>query len=246
MKILLLDIETSPNTAHVWGLFNQTVSLKQLMESSRTMCWAAKWYGEKRVRFMSEYHDDKSDMLGEIHAMLDEADAVVHYNGRRFDIPTLNKEFLLHGMLPPAPYKQVDLLQHVRRQFRFPSNKLAYVAKALGLVEKVEHEGHELWVKCMVGDDKAWKTMRRYNKGDVITLEEVYDVLMPWIPSHPNHNVYSHNSTFACPNCGSGHVQRRGTMVSNTRTYQRFQCQGCGKWSKSNRCEPSKPVLVGA
>jgi len=34
MQILLLDIETAPNTAHVWGLWNQNVSLNQLMESS--------------------------------------------------------------------------------------------------------------------------------------------------------------------------------------------------------------------
>lgn len=51
MKILMLDIEVSPNTAHVWGLWQQNVSINQLMESSYTLCWAAKWHGTKEVMF---------------------------------------------------------------------------------------------------------------------------------------------------------------------------------------------------
>ena len=30
-RILIIDIETSPNLAYVWGLFDQTVSLSQLL-----------------------------------------------------------------------------------------------------------------------------------------------------------------------------------------------------------------------
>ena len=80
-----------------------------------------------------------------IHGLLNDADAVVHYNGTKFDIPTLNKEFLLHSFNPPSPYKQIDLLRVVRSNFRFPSNKLDYVAQRLNLGKKHEHEGHELW-----------------------------------------------------------------------------------------------------
>ncbi len=34
-----------------------------------------------------------------------------NYNGNRFDIPMLNKEFLEAGMPPPSPAKHIDLLQ---------------------------------------------------------------------------------------------------------------------------------------
>ncbi len=54
MKILLLDIESSPNTAHVWGLWQQNVSINQLMESSYVLCYAAKWLGQKDVLFDSD------------------------------------------------------------------------------------------------------------------------------------------------------------------------------------------------
>ena len=51
MKILLLDIESSPNTAHVWGLWQQNVGIKQIMESSYVLCWAAKWLDDKEIMF---------------------------------------------------------------------------------------------------------------------------------------------------------------------------------------------------
>jgi DNA polymerase elongation subunit (family B) len=233
MKILLLDIETSPNTAHVWGLWQQNVSINQLMESSYVLCYAAKWLDNEDVQFDSVYQSKPKKMLKGIHGLLNEADAVVHYNGTKFDIPTLNKEFLLHSYNPPSPYKQIDLLRVVRSQFRFPSNKLDYVAQRLGLGQKHAHEGHDLWVKCMNGDKDAWKRMQDYNVQDVVLLESLYHTLLPWIKNHPNQNLYS--ETTVCPTCGSHSVQKRGQAVSLSGTYQRYQCRDCGSWSQGTK-----------
>jgi DNA polymerase elongation subunit (family B) len=233
MKILLLDIESSPNTAHVWGLWQQNVSINQLMESSYVLCYAAKWLGDKEVVFDSVHQSKPKTMLKGIHGLLNDADAVVHYNGTKFDIPTLNKEFLLHSFNPPSPYKQIDLLRVVRSNFRFPSNKLDYVAQRLNLGKKHEHEGHELWVKCMNGDKDAWKRMEQYNIQDVVLLESLYGVLLPWISRHPNHNLFVDGH--ACPNCGSTSLQKRGTAISSTGSYQRYQCSSCGTWSQSTK-----------
>lgn len=235
MKILLIDIEVSPNTCHTWGVFDQNISLNQLLESSYTLCYAAKFYGEKKIMFDSIHKSSKENMLKGVHKLLDEADAVVHYNGSRFDIPVLNKDFLLSGMPPPSPAKQIDLLQVARRQFRFVSNKLDYVSQALGLGKKTDHEGHTLWIKCMNGDRKAWKTMQAYNMQDVVLLERVYDKFKAWIKSHPNHNAYSANT--CCPNCGSSKLHKRGEVRSRVAIYQRWQCQQCGSWSRSAKRE---------
>jgi DNA polymerase elongation subunit (family B) len=243
MKILLIDIEVAPNTAHVWGIFDQNISINQLLESSYTLCYAAKWYGNPKIMFDSVQKSGKDKMLANVHALLDSADAIVHYNGSRFDIPILNKEFLLSGMPPPSPAKHIDLLQVARRQFRFVSNKLDYVAQALGLGGKTEHEGHTLWVKCMNDDRKAWKIMEEYNKNDVVLLEKVYDKFKGWIKQHPNHNAYSPD--ICCPNCASRKLQSRGTQRSRVAVYQRFQCQACGSWSRSIKAEKkSKESLV--
>lgn len=233
MKILFLDIESSPNTAHVWGLWKQNVSMNQLMESSYVLSWAAKWDGDATVLFDSVHQSRPKTMLKRIHSLISEADVVVHYNGTKFDMPTLNKEFLLYQIPPPTPYKQVDLLKQVRNQFRFPSNKLDYVSQRLGLGAKVKHEGHELWVSCMAGDEEAWKRMQKYNKHDVILLEKLYKRLLPWIKHHPNRAVLQEE--LCCPTCGSDKLQRRGFNTTLTAKYQRYACMSCNSWSQATK-----------
>jgi len=241
MKTLLLDIETAPHTCHVWGLWQQNVGINQIIDSGYVMCWAAKWYGVPEVYFDSIYTSKPKTMLKRIHKMLDEADAVIHYNGSKFDIPTLNKEFLLHGLLPPSPVKQIDLLRTARGQFRFPSNKLDYLAQALGLGKKTTHTGHQLWIDCMNKDPDAWALMEEYNINDVFLLEKVYEELKPWIKNHPNVSLYT-NETCVCPTCSSSNYQRRGLAYTKTIKYQRYQCKDCGTWFRSSKKDPSTPT----
>lgn len=234
MRILIIDIETSPNIADVWGLFNQNISLSQLRESTRMICFAAKWYGKPKVYFYSEFHNGRDEMIQAAHELLDEADVLMYYNGDKFDLPHLNREFLLAGLPPPSPCNSIDLLKTARKKFRFPSNKLAYVSTALGLEGKVSHEGHQLWVKCLAGDAKAWARMRKYNKRDVTLLEELYDRLLPWIPGHP-HAGLSGDRPESCPKCGSDKLKRQGHTYTQLGKYQRYRCDNCGTWSRSTR-----------
>jgi len=237
MRILDLDIETAPNTVHCWGLFNQNIPLTRLLGSGYTMCWSAKWHGTKKVIFDSLYHSPEKQMLKGIHELLDEADVVVHYNGTKFDIPTLNKEFVSNGMLPPSPYKQVDLYRVVRKNFKFPSNKLEYVLEALKVGSKIKGLTYDVWLGCMEGDQKSWKLMERYNKRDVTVLEKLYDRLRPWIQSHPNYGLYSSLDRPVCTNCGSHNLHSRGYSRTKTQMYRRFRCSNCGTWSRSRFTE---------
>lgn len=231
MNILLLDIETAPHLVHAWGLRDQNVGINQVMAPGYTLCWSAKWYGAKDIAFSSRHREPKR-MVKRAHALFEQADMLVHYNGRRFDVPHLNREFVLAGLPPPSPYKQVDLLQTVRQQFRFASNKLDFVAQQLGLGNKVRHSGHDLWVRCMAGDAAAWEEMEKYNRQDVTLLEKLYDRLMPWIKSHPNHGVFDQPGIPVCTNCGHHHLQRRGYSRTTVNTYARFQCCNCGSWMR--------------
>lgn len=233
MKILHIDIETAPNIAYIWGLWNQNINLSHIIQSGYTMCWAAKWHGEKKVYFKSIKVNksgkikDSKKMLKGIWELLNEADVVVHYNGKKFDIPTLNKEFLIHKMPPPNPYHQIDLLKVARKEFRFTSNKLDYVSQILGLDGKVKHIGFKLWVQCMAGCKKAWRDMEKYNKQDVVLLEEVYNKLLPWIKDHPNHALYTDTDRPVCPNCGSESVKKNGIETTKSVKYQRYKCNNC-------------------
>lgn len=233
MRILSVDIETSPNLAHVWGLFNQNIGLNQLLESTEMMCFAAKWLGEKDIMFYSTHRDGKIRMVARAWSLLDEADVVMHYNGKRFDVPHLNREFVSQELTPPSPYKQIDLYQVVKQRFKLPSNKLDYVARMLGLKGKVPHEGHTLWVKCMAGDARAWRDMEKYNKQDVLLLEQLYHILRPWVPNHPSFAIF--NGTDCCPACGSLRLERRGYAYTTVSKFQRFRCKRCGKWSRGGK-----------
>jgi len=182
-------------------------------------------------------------------ALLDEADAVVHFNGTRFDIPTLNREFVKLGMPLPSPYHQIDLYRVVRSTFKFASNKLDWVCQELGLGSKVHNKGMSLWHECINGDSKAWKTMRKYNIQDVKLLPKLYKRLLPWIRVHPNHALYKDTQRPVCTNCGSHHVVKRGTVTTQTMMYDRYSCTNCGKWlrGRTNILDADKKasILVG-
>lgn len=232
-KILMIDIETSPNIAAVWGLFNQNIGISAMLEAGRTLCFAYKWQGEKQIGFTSEWDDGRDAMIAQAWDLFDEADIICHYNGKKFDVPTINKEFVLEGATPPSPYRQIDLLPIVRQQFRFTSNKLDYVCQQLGIGEKTSHTGFQLWMDVLNEDPKAQRLMAKYNKQDVRLLEELYGVLLPWFTRTPNIGAYDEiSSRPACTKCGCEDITYRGYQTSQAGRYRRFVCNSCGGWSR--------------
>jgi DNA polymerase elongation subunit (family B) len=231
MKILVLDIETRPSLGYIWQLWDQNVSLSQLVEVGEVICFAAKWLDKDKVFFKSVYHHSKKEMVETAWRLMDEADAIIHYNGKAFDIKHLNREFLLAGLTPPSPHKDIDLLSTARARFKFVSNKLDHVADQLGLGNKTEHSGFSLWVGCMQNDKASWAAMKEYNINDIFLTEKLYYILQPWVKNHPNmaiHNGYQDG----CPNCGSSNYQKRGFYYTSLSRYQQVLCKDCGKWGK--------------
>lgn len=235
LKILTLDIETRPPLSYHWGLFNQNINIGQIKEPGGTMGFGAKWYGERKTVFYSDFHGGHEEMVHRAHELMTEADAIVHFNGTRFDIPHLNWEITKLELSPPAPHKNIDLLSVVRKNFRPDSTKLDFVAKQLDLGEKVKHTGFALWADCMAGDEKAWRLMRKYCLQDVMLTEKLYDRLLPWITTHPNQNLYVDGAIEGCPKCGSVRLEKRGFSATLTGKYQRFCCLDCGGWSRGKK-----------
>jgi len=180
MKILLLDIETTPMQVYAWGLWDQNITIDQIIKPTEMLCFGARWLGSKKVIFKSVHHDGKQGMLEELHKLMDEADVLVGWNSAAFDHKHINREFLENGMQPPSPVKDLDLMSVTKANFQFPSNKLDYVAQALGVGAKVKHSGFSLWVRCMDGDEKAWAEMKKYQVQDVNLLVDLYYHLLPW------------------------------------------------------------------
>lgn len=243
MRILTLDIETAPNLAYVWGMWQQNVGLNQLSCPGYVMCMAAKWLGEADVLFLGgPTASDRATMLQQAHDLLSEADVVVTYNGNSFDLKHLNREFIQAGLQPPAPYISVDLLKEVRRHFRFASNKLDFVAGQLGLGHKVKHEGFELWLACLAGDPAAWKRMRTYNVQDVRLTEQLFERLRAWVKL-PHLALFSDAlDTDSCVACAGTNLHPRGFSYTRSGRYQRYRCADCGKWNRGTRRVEGAPV----
>lgn len=198
-NVAIIDIETRPALAYVWGVWQQNIAPQQIVEDKAMISFAARWVGETKTYFYSDHHTGHEDMVAAAWEWLDTADVVVHYNGAKFDIPHINQEFLLAGYTPPSSYYQLDLLKSIRRDFNFTSNKLDNIAKQLKLGSKVEHEGFALWTKCLAGDKKAWAKMKEYNIHDTEMTQELYEYLLPWVSTitHPRKYALSHKKVGA-------------------------------------------------
>lgn len=226
-RIITLDIETTPNLCWTWGIHNQEIPINHIIDPQHILCFAVKDLNSPVTHFYNG-----SDMLSRLHRWLDDADAVITYNGRKYDIPHINREFQQESFSPPSPYKQIDLYPIVRAAFDFPSYKLAYVAPALGIGEKTDSGGLENTIACYRDNNReAWEKMRGYNTNDVIITEKLYHEVKPWIRTHPNLAAYLRD--IVCPVCGSHNLQSRGTQVTVTCAYQRYQCMDCGHWSRA-------------
>lgn len=230
MKTLFLDIETSPNVCYTWGLYNENIGINQIIEPSRVICVAFK-FDDGPMEFVAEWAGGHSRMIKKVHTALDEADAVVHYNGARFDETHLNREFLQQGLEPTTQYRTIDLFQTVRKRFRFAASKLQQVVTELDLGEKIKTD-FDLWADVLAGDPGARLQMEEYNKHDVDLLVALYEELRPWIVSHPNVALYSDDPTRPqCTRCG-GTTRPNGFYTTNTGRFQSYRCTVCDSQSR--------------
>ena len=231
-KILVLDIEASPLLGNVWSLWNNNVALNQLEKDWHVMSWAAKWYKDDKIMYEDQrsarnIEDDKK-ILKSMWKLLDEADIVITHNGKSFDIKRLYARFILNGMQPPSSFRNIDTKILAKRHFGFTSNKLEYLTKRLcKKYKKLSHgkfPGQALWTECIQGNQEAWKEMEEYNRYDVLSLEELYDVLVPWDDSI-NFSIYYDEDVCSC---GSTDIRKNGFYYTNASKYQKYKCKDCG------------------
>lgn len=239
-RILILDIETSPALALVWKFWQENVSPKQVIEHPYIMSFAAKWLGDDEIIYHENRHGDEKQLLERLVYYLDLADVVVAHNGGKFDLPKIRGQAAIHGIAPPSPVKLVDTYRVAKKEFNFPSNSLEYLTTVFGCnTKKTDHDkfpGFKLWLECLRQNDEAWSVLKVYNIDDILSLEELYLHMRPWITDHPNLSIYVEregDTTVRCPKCNSSNIQWRGYAYTTTSKYHRFQCKVCGGWSRS-------------
>jgi len=239
MKTLLIDIETFPLSGYAWGTRDVYISLNQVITPPGVLSFAAEWYENPHNKvFYSLWKDGKEDMAKAAWDLIQEADAVITYNGDRFDLQWFNTLWMETGLdkergFPTTP-ASIDLYKTVRSKLRLFSNKLEHVTNWLGIKSKIQTGGFELWLGCMSGDEKSHRKMERYNRNDVTIMRGVYERLRPLMTAHPNLNVINGTDDL-CPVCGSSNRTLAGTRPTLTRRYQRYRCTDCNRHYSDNR-----------
>lgn len=234
-RILLYDLEVSRDIVEGYGPTYEFKVVKTIRHQE-LMSLAYKWLGETKVHYIDR-HQFKTyrDFVFSLWHLLDEADVVIAHNANRFDNKMSNRFFIKEEMTPPSPYRSIDTLQIARSGFKFQSNSLNALGEYLDLGKKEKITYADLEDDFM-SDNPSRKTlaaMKKYNIQDVVLLEKIYLRLLPYIKNHPNMAIISQRPS-ACINCGDpDNLQSRGTAISNTAIYKRFQCQTCGKWQRT-------------
>lgn len=252
-KILVFDIETAPIEALVWDIWDQNVPLSRIKKDWCIIAWAAKWLGEnpKKTMYMDTFkqkdqRDDKK-ILKKLWDLLNEADFVLGHNSDRFDVPKVNARFIEHGMAPPSSYKRLDTKKLAKRHFKFTSNKLEYITdKLCTKYKKLKHgkfPGNSLWDEFLSGNKEAQKEMEKYNKYDVLSLEEAFFKILPWESAALFQNY--HDCEIPVCTCGSIDFRKKGFHTTAAGKFQKMQCKSCGAEmrSKKNLLSKSKKKL---
>jgi hypothetical protein len=251
--ITLLDIETAPLGAHVWGLWDQTVGLNQIAQE-----WSILSYcglpldGRKKDMEYRDNRDakdprDDSMLLEALWLILDESDFIIAQNGKKFDSRKIQARLIAAGYPPPRPYQVIDTMLMAKEVAAFTSNKQEWLTKHLTSGNsKDSHKafpGFELWRECLAGNPLAWKAMEKYNRQDVWSMRDLYLRLRPWAKTHPNVAIFAESDKPACPRCGDDRqFKQDGFLYTNAGKYERMHCGHCGGWSKGRYTRNTKEV----
>lgn len=244
-KILFWDLETMMNPEAVMdvfpGLSNYPgLTLKASLNS--ILCFGYKFLGDKEVSCLNAWDykgwkksvNDDEKLVKDAYKILEKADAFVTHNGRRFDLKFFNSRAIMYGLpaLPTIPH--IDTCQVAKSKLLLFNNKLNTVAKHLGIEQKLENGGWQLWVDVQKRNPKAMELMEKYCKQDVKVLEQIYLKLRPYMNQIPNYNLFDENGEVRCPSCGSYNVHKDGTRRTKTALSQRYKCSDCGSRSSDS------------
>ena len=249
-QVLFYDLECTLSKSYHFGQYKQNLSVKQQVQEGHLLSHAWAWGNEPVVGSILTREEvlnhDPERLVLEAWSLLDNADVVVAHYGKKFDIPKLNGYFLKYGLQPPSPYKVVDTKEISSKKFLLPFNSLEYLAKALGVQQKIDNSGIQLWIDCDQGKQEALDEMLAYNIGDVEALRDVYYRLISWDNNGVNMALYNDEHTTLCTHCGSDDITSLDGKYAYTanRKYSLYRCNSCKAVLRSNRKEDNGNSLV--
>jgi len=229
-KILIWDIETSPNVGYFWQSgYKLNIGPENIIHERQVICIAYKWLDKKEVHLINwdpKKHKDKDKkMLKEFSKVYAEADMSVAHNGDNFDVKWIKGRLLYHSLPPLSDCNQCDTLKIARASFRLNSNKLDYIAKYIGIEGKTPMNFGD-WKGVMAGKKASLDKMGKYCKQDVLVLEEVYKKLQPYAKGAGIAQGYNQDKNI-CPSCGEDETRKHGFYYTRSGKFQKYRCMSC-------------------
>lgn len=232
-KRLFFDIEVSANIGLFWQSgFKLNIGPESIIKERAIICICYKWEDSKEIHSL-EWDSKQCDksLLQKFVKIANEADELVGHNGDRFDLSWIRTRCLFHRIDMFPKYTTIDTLKISRSKFKFNSNKLDYIAKFLGVGQKIKTD-YGMWKEIMLNKCKvSMAKMVKYCKMDVIVLEKVYKELSKHIEAKTHFGVIFGADRGSCSECGSDKLVRCRKMVSSTGIKKiQFRCTTCGKF----------------
>lgn len=183
VKRLFYDIETSANVVFSWNIGNRiSIGMDNIIEERKIICIGYKWEHESEVHCLNFNisNQNEKEMLQKFAKVINSADEICGHNIDNFDTKHLRARCIYYGIQLNPKFNSIDTLKESRKQFKFNSNKLNYIAQFLGLGKKIDTE-FGLWKDIILKKDKgALNKMIQYCKHDVELTEQVYHKLEPF------------------------------------------------------------------
>ena len=225
-RMLIIDAERLPGLAPMWEQTTRFVSASRWHRLPQTICFAAKWYGEKEITFRAVWDEGGHEAmtLAAWH-LYDQADIVIGYNQIKADNKWFKGDWLMYGMGQPRTYKNVDLYR-VTAQFGLTSRSLAHLCHVLGVPGKRGHYDEAIAEAAYNGDVEAQKKIRRYNIGDPLATERCYDRTLAFNHTHPHVAVDADG--LRCNRCGHKVKKAIGSYRAVVNEYAEYRCGNCG------------------
>ena len=249
----VVDIETLPAEVYVFQLYDQNISISQIITDVCLLSWAGKYLNESETfsDILTSKEAPKKDekrIVESCWKFLNTCDVIIGHNWSGFDGRILNTLFLQYGF-PPLKYVTVDTLSCARHNFKFSSNKLDFINKKLGIRNKLTNEGFILWKHCHEGDQKSLDSMMEYNIGDIFSTEELFYRLRPYIRNF-NVALYNEIEENQCPVCGSVDLKVEGFYYTSAGKWESVRCQECQCISRKKNnlftTEKKKSLLINS
>lgn len=251
-RILILDVERLPGICkQFWwdrgDLKNRYIHYETVERQPRTTLVCAKWYDSPDTIELAEWDaGGRPKFLKAVHSLMERADIIVGHNLDNADVPWLKGDMHIEGGLPPLPpFKTVDTLKVLRREFKSgaPFKGLDAFCQIVGIPSKTDRYDREAMERAVDGSVEDRERLAAYCVGDVVATQGLYDFLRPHIRNHPAMFVDGEDKLTVCNRCGHATEMIAKRYIANVMSYSMRKCVSCKAHSRIS-IEPERLSIV--